>query len=1039
VLVKRRVRPSLSCFVIATIFTAVSGPLGAPATAAAIGDAAVQTLDVHAPPAPFAAGAAVSLRFSASDAAGDAVAGATPQAIIVGSGPNVAAPASCNATDSTGGGRCSYTSSAASGGRDYVQVWIDQVGGSPGAPDAGEPQDTVPVDVIDPATSDTRRARYLNLTPESQGVPTGRSFEFVARVTAATGAPVSGVPIRFTEQGAGRFVNGSSELGVTTGSDGTATVTSISESGESGQQTVLASIDSASTDCDEVMGAGIDALAESPAGNCDDTSTLNFVGTAPSTTPSPSPGPSPAPASPIRSDAAPHDGLGISSPESGAIYDAGELVAADFYLDETLLLVTNTRAWLTSPSGESYAVESGELIDTERSGTWRMHISAVDPETGQTIAAQVTFTVLEPGAVGVRATAGAFVSTGDAVSEHEPLQASVLVPDGVDGGPASVVTLQKVAARDVPAGSAVPAGYDVLGELLRIEGPRAQDEPYTLVLDLHASLIGDTALADLTVFRNGVALVGCGDTRTACVTERFTTPTGVRLVVRTYDFSYWAVAAADDDVRVVDQQQTQQQPYTAYGLACPGANGNTPVAQTFVARRNGLLDSVVLRLAAVVAAPGTPDLVVQIRPARTGAVEPSVLAAATVTPADAPADPASNAYGTGRDTLVTFAEPATLVAGQKYALVLAIRASVAPCPAYAGRSVSVGTEYGRWFAGVGPGPDAYVSGEVVVGYDGETPDFYAPRNPDLWFQTYVTGDDPIRPVVTSLSPTAVTAGSPAFTLTVEGDAFTPEAQVLWNGFPLVVIQSSPTRLSVAVPAGLVATDGTGTITVVTNGGTTAPRPLFVTRADVQVSSVTTSTSETATGTATASAGATTSTATGVGTLTVAHYATNPTQEAFPPGTTAPAYFDVNTSPDSTFGSVTVQVCQLSGSTLYWYDTSGAGWTVVSSQAWDPLTRCITATLTATTSPSTTQLGGTAFATATTADTLSTLTTRYVQDPKLRDALQRQVQAAVAAAKRGDMQAKKGALNGYIKLLAAQSGKSVTTTNADILIATARTL
>lgn len=237
----------------------------------------------------------------------------------------------------------------------------------------------------------------------------------------------------------------------------------------------------------------------------------------------------------------------------------------------------------------------------------------------------------------------------------------------------------------------------------------------------------------------------------------------------------------------------------------------------------------------------------------------------------------------------------------------------------------------------------------------------------------------------------------------------------------------------------VALSGTGTVTVVTGGVAGPPRALFITDTAVGVSSVTTSTSSDPNATAEVSAGDTTGTASGgTGTLTVAHYTSNPATMTFPTGTTAPAYFDVNLS-DSTFSSVTVNVCQLSGTTLYWYDPTGAGWTPVSSQVYDPTTRCITAELTPTKTPNTTQLGGTAFATATTTDTLSAMTTRCVHDPKLNKALHRQITAAAAAAARGDMQAKKGALRAYINLMSAHSGKTVKVPDADELIRIARTL
>lgn len=507
------------------------------------------------------------------------------------------------------------------------------------------------------------------------------------------------------------------------------------------------------------------------------------------------------------------------------------------------------------------------------------------------------------------------------------------------------------------------------------------------------------------------------------------------LVTTTFLFSAAPGGAALATGHPVDQEQTQEAANAVYGVGCPGLD-LSPVAQTFVAGRTGLLDTISLRLRAGDPA-DTPDLHVQIRPATTGVVEAGVLAAATINPTDAQPDWEA---GIGvRQVSVVFAQPAQVVAGERYAIVLVVPPGAALCPAGSSGEPSWWEQrVGHWGVAVGSSPSAYLNGEVIVGYDGITPDFFAPLNPDIWFQTFVTaGTETVAPMITALSPAAVPAGSTEFTLTLDGVGFSQSSVVRWNNAILSSVYVSSSRLTAMVTADLVASSGTGTLTVVTDLVSTPPRALFITDTEVGVSSVTTST--VVDGTAEASAGKTTGTATGSGTLTVAHYTSNPTTEAFPTGTTAPAYFDVNTSPDSTFSSVTVTVCQLSGTTLYWYDPTGAGWTAVSSQLYDSATGCITATLTLDTSPNTTQLGGTAFATATTADTLSAMTTRFVQDPKLHHPLQRQITAAAAAAERGDMQAKKGALRAYINLVSARSGKALAVADANELIRVARTL
>lgn len=56
------------------------------------------------------------------------------------------------------------------------------------------------------------------------------------------------------------------------------------------------------------------------------------------------------------------------------------------------------------------------------------------------------------------------------------------------------------------------------------------------------------------------------------------------------------------------------------------------------------------------------------------------------------------------------------------------------------------------------------------------------------------------PVITAISPSAVQAGDPGFTLTISGSNFGPGTKVLWNGQDRQVTQASSTSLSVQIPA-----------------------------------------------------------------------------------------------------------------------------------------------------------------------------------------------------------------------------------------------
>jgi len=74
------------------------------------------------------------------------------------------------------------------------------------------------------------------------------------------------------------------------------------------------------------------------------------------------------------------------------------------------------------------------------------------------------------------------------------------------------------------------------------------------------------------------------------------------------------------------------------------------------------------------------------------------------------------------------------------------------------------------------------------------------------------------PVVASVSPTTVPAGSSGFTLTVNGSNFQPQAVVNWKATPLVTTYVSASSLSAAVPASLAAAGSITDITVANPDG-----------------------------------------------------------------------------------------------------------------------------------------------------------------------------------------------------------------------------
>ena len=72
------------------------------------------------------------------------------------------------------------------------------------------------------------------------------------------------------------------------------------------------------------------------------------------------------------------------------------------------------------------------------------------------------------------------------------------------------------------------------------------------------------------------------------------------------------------------------------------------------------------------------------------------------------------------------------------------------------------------------------------------------------------------PVLSSLSPAHVQAGSQALSLTVNGSSFTPTSTVYWNGAALSAQYGSSTQLVASVPASALATAGTAAVTVQTS-------------------------------------------------------------------------------------------------------------------------------------------------------------------------------------------------------------------------------
>lgn len=125
-----------------------------------------------------------------------------------------------------------------------------------------------------------------------------------------------------------------------------------------------------------------------------------------------------------------------------------------------------------------------------------------------------------------------------------------------------------------------------------------------------------------------------------------------------------------------------------------------------------------------------------------------------------------------------------------------------------------GEAYGAWAAGSVPGVGAlYVTNGSITG------------------TAAITLNNPV-PVMTSLSPTITTVGSPPFILTVTGTGFVGSSLARWNGLARATTFISRTQLEAAITAGDVAAEGTLSVTVVNptpGGGVSNELPFTVLR------------------------------------------------------------------------------------------------------------------------------------------------------------------------------------------------------------------
>ncbi|HVT21037.1 MAG TPA: Ig-like domain-containing protein [Mycobacteriales bacterium] len=130
-------------------------------------------------------------------------------------------------------------------------------------------------DTVTYKTAPLASAYTIALSPADPTVAPGGTQKFTATVTDKFGNPVAGVSVGFTQQGPGSL-SGTSSASVTTGADGTASVTLITQVSDSGSGSVTATINTTGTQCSSAPNA-------TPPSTCTATSTYTVATTGAAT------------------------------------------------------------------------------------------------------------------------------------------------------------------------------------------------------------------------------------------------------------------------------------------------------------------------------------------------------------------------------------------------------------------------------------------------------------------------------------------------------------------------------------------------------------------------------------------------------------------------------------------------------------------------------------------------------------------------------------------------------------------------------------
>ena len=90
----------------------------------------------------------------------------------------------------------------------------------------------------------------------------------------------------------------------------------------------------------------------------------------------------------------------------------------------------------------------------------------------------------------------------------------------------------------------------------------------------------------------------------------------------------------------------------------------------------------------------------------------------------------------------------------------------------------------------------------------------------------VSGSATPPPVISVLSPSSAAAGGAAFLMTIYGSGFVSTSAVYWNTSALPTTFGSATQLTIMIPATLIATAGSASVTVVNPGSVTSNASTF---------------------------------------------------------------------------------------------------------------------------------------------------------------------------------------------------------------------